>query len=45
MSDVLAIFGAEIAGILAWAVVGSLMRQSNGLDKVPAVENATKVYN
>ena len=44
MSDVLAIFGAEMAGILAWAVVGSLMRQSNGLDMVPAVENDTKDY-
>jgi len=35
---------AEAAGILAWAVVGCLAWQKDGLDSPPAVQEATEAY-
>jgi putative DNA primase/helicase len=44
MSEVLDLFQAEMPGILAWAVLGCLIWQANGLDLPEAVDNATGEY-
>ena len=44
MSEVMAIFEAEMSGILTWAVMGALFWQTEGLDMAPAVKNATIEY-
>jgi len=44
MSEVLQKFEAEKVGILTWMITGCLLWQSNGLQMVGAVENATSEY-
>jgi putative DNA primase/helicase len=44
MAEVLAEFDNEMPGILAWAVVGCLLWQKNGLEIAEAVKNATNAY-
>ena len=44
MSEVNQIFAAEMTGILAWAVIGHLMWQANGLEQPRAVVDATSEY-
>lgn len=44
MSEVMAEFEAELPGILAWAVTGSVLWQNNKLQMPDAVEQATKTY-
>ena len=44
MSEVLESFEAEMSGILNWAVEGCLLWQSNGLEMVDSVKDATAEY-
>jgi putative DNA primase/helicase len=43
-SEVMDVFEKEMPGILSWAVLGSVLWQTEGLDMVKAVEDATKEY-
>jgi putative DNA primase/helicase len=44
MTEVLALFDAEMPGILAWAVRGALVWQQYGLERSNAVKEATNAY-